>query len=142
MNADRVPPLAGPRPGGAGARHDMRDFIAVVDDDPAVCHSLTFALEIEGFEVKAFRSGDDILKDENLSSFHCLIIDYSMPGMNGLELLRQLRNRGIVTPAILITGVTRPSLHERAQSAGILVVEKPFSGTLLVDSIKRAVART
>jgi FixJ family two-component response regulator len=120
----------------------MRDFIAVVDDDPAVCHSLTFALEIEGFEVKAFRSGDDILKDENLSSFHCLIIDYSMPGMNGLELLRQLRNRGIVTPAILITGVTRPSLHERAQSAGILVVEKPFSGTLLVDSIKRAVART
>jgi FixJ family two-component response regulator len=120
----------------------MRDFIAVVDDDPAVCHSLTFALEIEGFEVKAFRSGDDILKDEDLASFHCLIIDYSMPGMNGLELLRQLRNRGIVTPAILITGVTRPSLHERAQSAGILVVEKPFSGTLLVDSIKKAVART
>ncbi|NWG23575.1 MAG: response regulator [Pseudorhodoplanes sp.] len=142
MSESKLPQRAGSRTGNAEAGNDPRILLAVVDDDPAVCHSLTFALEIEGFDVRTFGSGDDILNDEHLSSFGCLIIDYSMPGMNGLELLRLLRNRGIATPAILITGVTRPSLHERAQSAGVLIVEKPFSGTLLIDSIRTALART
>jgi len=59
-----------------------------------------------------------------------------MPGMNGLDLVAQLRAREIAVPAILITSYPTAALSERAAKAGVAIVEKPFLGTALVDRIR------
>ena len=109
--------------------------VIVIDDDPAVRHSLKFSLEIEGFTVRSYATGPELLSDGDLALCSCLIVDQNMPGMSGLDLIALLRARHVSAPAILIT--THPSLwlRERAQKAGIPIVEKPLLGNALVDKI-------
>ena len=63
--------------------------VLVVDDDAAVRNSLKFALELEGLNVRLYGSGDELLTEEDLPASGCLVIDYYMPAMNGVELVRQ-----------------------------------------------------
>src|SRR5688572_25424832 len=100
--------------------------VLIVDDDPAVRSSLQFFLEIEGFVVRAYACGSDLLNDLNMPESGCLVIDYRLPSMNGLDLLSELRRRSIKLPAILVT--TDPSSSVRAQTAaaGALLIEKPL----------------
>ena len=109
--------------------------VIVIDDDPAVRNSLKFSLEIEGFTVRSYATGPELLSDGDLAFCSCLIVDQNMPGMSGLDLIALLRARHVSAPAILIT--THPSLwlRERAQKAGIPIVEKPLLGNALVDKI-------
>src|SRR5271166_4756152 len=72
-----------------------KPVILVVDDDFAVRSSLKFALEVEGFEVLAYSSAHELLNDDSLPTASCLVTDYHMPGMNGLELVAQLRDRRV-----------------------------------------------
>jgi two-component system, LuxR family, response regulator FixJ len=74
-----------------------------VDDEPAVLVSLRFLLEAEGFAVKTFTSGPHLLSSKLPGPADCLVIDYKMTAMNGLELVRELKGRGVDTPIILIT---------------------------------------
>src|SRR5437764_14447888 len=93
--------------------------IIVLDDDAAVCGSLKFALEIEGFAVRTYGKGADLLGDANLAECACFIIDQKLPGMSGLEVVASMRRRQIVAPAILITSHPTIMLRERAARAGI-----------------------
>ncbi len=113
-----------------------KPLVVVVDDDPAVCNSLKFSLELEGFTVRTFYGGAELLAVTDLPRQGCLVIDYSMPEMNGLELLAQLRRRNIRMPAILVT--THPSnlVRHGAHVAGAPLVEKPFLGNALVETIR------
>jgi FixJ family two-component response regulator len=86
--------------------------VVIVDDDPAIRNSLAFSLRTEGIGVLAYASGAELLKDIPASG--CLVIDYKLPGMTGLDLVAELRRRKIATPAILIT--TDPS-EARASAA-------------------------
>jgi len=115
--------------------------VLIVDDDPAVRSSLQFRLEIEGFPVRAYACASDLLNDLNIPEYGCLVIDYRLPGMNGLDLLSELRRRKITFPAILVT--THPSSAVRAQTAaaGAVLIEKPLLSEALFDGI-RAVLRT
>lgn len=110
----------------------------VVDDDGAVRNSLKFSLEIEGFAVRTYADGSELL---NADAQHgaCIVIDQNMPGMTGLEVLAKLRDRGVLTPAILITSDPNAALSECAASVGIPVVEKPFFGSALLEAIRAAV---
>jgi len=112
--------------------------VLIVDDDPAVRSSLQFCLEIEGFLVRAYSSGSDLLNDPNLPQSGCLVIDYRLPSMNGLNLLSELRRRKINLPAILIT--TDPSMSVRAQTAaaGAVLIEKPLLNEALFEGIRSA----
>jgi|SRR5260370_26899205 FixJ family two-component response regulator len=80
--------------------------VIVIDDDPAVRNSLKFSLEIEGYTVRAYPDAYELLNETDLPANSCLLIDYYMPAMNGLELLARLRDRGVFqrwsSPAIRI----------------------------------------
>ena len=112
-----------------------RPTILVVDDDAAVCNSLKFSLELEGFSVRTYPSGRELLRDRDIPDYGCLVIDYSLPEMNGLELLKQMRRHDCALPAILTTTHVSASLRERADAAGMSVVEKPLIGSGLIDAI-------
>ena len=114
--------------------------VVVVDDDPAVLGALKFALELEGFSVADYRSGSELLAQSELPQAGCLVIDFRLPDMNGLDLLAALRRSGVTLPAILIT--TNPSALIRANAAAaqVPIVEKPLLGNALVDGIRGALA--
>jgi two-component system, LuxR family, response regulator FixJ len=99
----------------------------LVDDDPAVLRSLAFALELEGFDVRAYSRGIDLLEANDFPENGCLIVDYKMPGLNGLELLGRLRDIGVELPAVLIAGFVTPAIERGAASVGARVMNKPFS---------------
>jgi two-component system response regulator FixJ len=115
--------------------------VAVVDDDPAVRHSLKFALEIEGFSVRVYPSGAELLNDLDTAGAECLVIDQNMPGMNGLDLVASLRNRNESAPAILMTSHPTIRLRESADKAGVPIIEKPLLGNTLIDRIRDALSR-
>ena len=72
--------------------------VLIVDDDPAVRDSLKFSLELEGFTVRLYADGRDLLSESILPDNGCLVIDEIMPGMSGLETVDALRHRGRLIP--------------------------------------------
>jgi two-component system response regulator FixJ len=104
--------------------------VIVVDDNPAVLSSLKFAFEIEGFEVIAYADAEALLDGAPLPDQGCLALDYRLPGMNGLALLRRFRALGDILPAILIT-TPNAVISRRAAAADVTLVEKP----LLCDTL-------
>lgn len=115
--------------------------VVLVDDDLAVLSSLQFLLELEGFDVATFKSGMELLSQPALPNRGCFVIDYSMPLMNGLELLARLRARRSTLPVILITGRPDRSIDQKAAHAGVLqVLRKPQINDGLVKSIREALS--
>ena len=117
-----------------------RLVVVVVDDDPAVRNSLKFSLEIEGFTVRDYSSANELLNEPDIADAGCLIIDYHLPQMNGLEMLNRLRERRVAAPAILITSHPSASVRQRAAAAGVRIVEKPLLGDALVEGVRNAFA--
>jgi FixJ family two-component response regulator len=116
-------------------------LVAVVDDDPAVCGSLKFSLELEGFMVRAYCSGSELLNAGDFAEYSCLVVDQRMPEMSGMELITRLRERQVLTPAVLIVSHPNAALSARAAKAQVPIVEKPFLGNALLDCIREACRR-
>jgi FixJ family two-component response regulator len=116
--------------------------IVVVDDDAAVRGSLKFALEIEGFAVRTYPKGADLLDDLHLVDCACFIIDQKLPGMNGLEVVAKLRKEHIAAPVILITSAPNNAVQRGAALAGVPIVEKPLLGNTLIDRVRDAIAHS
>jgi two-component system response regulator FixJ len=119
---------------------DGKPIIFVVDDDPAVRNSLKFALELEGYLVRLCANAAALFGADELARSQCLVIDLKLPGMDGLDLLDELRRRQITVPAVLITSHPSRSIRERAARDGVQIVEKPLLGNVLVDCIRDAIA--
>jgi two-component system, LuxR family, response regulator FixJ len=110
--------------------------IAVVDDDAAVCDSTRFLLEANNLDVQTYLSGADFLREN--PDVACVIIDYQMPGLNGLDFMSELRQRGSTLPAIMITATSDPTVDRRAAQLGIKqVLRKPLSGQVLLGAIRK-----
>ena len=116
--------------------------ILVVEDDSALRKSLKFSLQIEGFAVRLYASGRELLDDPDLPTHGCLIADQRLQGMTGLELIAAFRDRDISLPAILVTTNPTIALRQLAADAGIPVIEKPFLGDALFDGVRNALARS
>ena len=126
-----------------GTHQELSTHIAVVgvvDDDPAVRNSLKFSLEIEGFAVGVYAKAEDLLEEDDLSRFRCLVVDQHMPGLSGLDLVTKLRERQVTVPVILITTHPSKALVARARDAHVPIVEKPLLGNALLDGIRGLVA--
>ena len=117
-----------------------RPIIAVVDDDAAVRNSLKFSLEIDGFAIRTYASGEEFLGSGHLNVVQCLVVDQDMPRMTGLELVTALRAQGVKVPVLLISGHMTPAVTRQASVAGIPIIEKPFLGNGLIESIRAAVS--
>ncbi len=117
------------------------DVVCIVDDDAAVRNALKFALETEGLTVRTFDGAVSFLNERHLPPFGCLVIDYRMPVMDGLELTAALRERGMTAPTIMITGRSNKELAARAAKLGIYsVMEKPLADRDLAETIKSALS--
>jgi len=114
--------------------------VVIVDDDPAVRNSLKFSLEVEGFLVRAYGSGAELLNARDLPICGCFVVDQKMPGMTGLDLIAKLRAQHISVPAILMTSHPNAALTASAARADIPIVEKPLLGNALMDRILAACA--
>ncbi len=119
---------------------EERRKVFVVDDDPAVLHSLKFALELEGYLVSVYHDAAAVLAEVDFPEKGCLIVDYQLPGMNGLDMLKELRARGTRTPAVLIISRNSDALADRAAAANIPIVEKPLLGNALNQALDAAFA--
>jgi FixJ family two-component response regulator len=69
----------------------------------------------------------------------CLVLDQNLPGVTGVETLRQLRARGVTLPALLITSHPPPSVRDAAKASGARIVEKPLLGDALTAHIVQAI---
>ena len=110
--------------------------ILVLDDDVPVLSSLQFLLETHDFAVRTFRSGASMLDWATLHPSDCIVIDYKMPELDGLQVATQLRARGVATPVILVTGFPDDSIYIKAAAAGIQqVLLKPDLEDSLISRI-------
>lgn len=115
--------------------------VIIVDDDDAVRQSLTFSLALEGFQVRAFRNGEELLAEQELPARACMVIDYCMPSLDGLALIGRLRQSAIALPAILITAKASAEIRRLATLCGCrAVLEKPLEDSSLADCIRDALA--
>jgi two-component system, LuxR family, response regulator FixJ len=117
--------------------------VIVIDDDAAVRNSLKFALELEGLTVRAYEDAGALLAETALPAEGCLVVDYYMPTMNGVDLIKCLRRRHVELPAILITAKATDALRRSAVQAGFRqILEKPLEDSSLLDSIRGALEAT
>jgi two-component system, LuxR family, response regulator FixJ len=112
--------------------------IAVADDDTAVCDSMQILLEVHDFVVHTYQSGAAFLQDqpEKQPALSCLIVDYHMPGLNGLELVSEVRKRGISIPVIMITATSDARIETQAAQLGIKHVLKKTLGKALISAVQ------
>ena len=113
-------------------------LIAIVDDDASVCEALESLLKSIGFRTASFTSARSFLDSSELPNVSCVVLDVSMPNMNGLELQRHLAGTNPI-PIIFMTAHRDEKTRDRALRAGaISFLNKPFSDDALIDSLKSA----
>jgi two-component system response regulator FixJ len=113
--------------------------VHVIDDDEAMRQSLAFLLEAAGMEVQTYESAVAFLEVAPAVKAGCVITDVRMPGLSGVELLRQLRERKLGIPVIVITGHGDVPLAVEAMKIGAMdFLEKPFDDEALLASVRSA----
>jgi RNA polymerase sigma factor (sigma-70 family) len=118
------------------------DTIFIIDDDEAMRDSLALLAEAEGFPSRTFASAVDFLSALNPAAEGCVLADVRMPEMSGLELLQQLRAKGVPIPIILITGHGDVPMAVAALKSGAAdFFEKPFDDAQLIASLRLALDR-
>jgi len=118
---------------------NTRPLVSVIDDDQSVRESLPLLLKGFGFAVRAFSSAEEYLGSDLISQSNCLILDITMPGMSGPDLLEELKRLGRKTPVIFITAQRDEQVRSRVlQQGAIACLFKPFSGTALRAAIDTA----
>ena len=117
-------------------------MVFVVDDDAAIRTSLGRALEMRGYRVETHGSAAAFLDAYDPSRTGCLVLDYGLPGMNGLELQAHMNSQGIALPIIFITGHGGVPESVQAMKGGAVdFLEKPFRQSVLVERIETACAQ-
>src|SRR5690348_8233174 len=115
-------------------------LISIIDDDPHARDGIRELIESLGYQATAFASADDFLAAENYADTACLITDLQMPGLNGVELLEEMRARGCPTPVIIVTAYPSEKYRTRALHAGAVgFLSKPFNEEVLIERLTAAI---
>ncbi|MDJ0977580.1 MAG: response regulator [Erythrobacter sp.] len=116
--------------------------VYIVDDDETVRRSVGFMLKTSGHKVSAFESGSQFLKAVRNIAPGCILLDIQMPEIDGLEVQKELRERGVAFPVIVMTGHGDVHVAVRAMKAGALdFIEKPFAKETLIEALGEAFER-
>jgi len=122
-----------------GTPATTQSIVFMVDDDEAIRSTLSRALIKRGFEVRTFETAQGFLDAYDMRDPGCLVLDYGMPGLNGLELQTYLIDHHIHIPIIFISGHGGIPETVQAMKAGAVdFLEKPFRQHVLVDCINAA----
>jgi FixJ family two-component response regulator len=117
--------------------------VLVVDDDISVRESLELLLRHEGLEVETFISAQEFLSRPPVTVPSCLVLDISLPGLNGLDLQKRLAVERHEMPIIFITGHGDIPRTVQAMKAGAVeFLTKPFSDEILLNAIRNALVRS
>jgi len=118
----------------------VADLVHVIDDDDGLREALAFLLDVNGIEARFYASANAFL-DALPVADGCVLTDVRMPGLTGLELVRELRARGATFPVIVMTGHGDIPLAVEAMKAGVLdFIEKPFEDEHLIGSLRNALS--
>jgi FixJ family two-component response regulator len=121
---------------------DLTSIVFVVDDDLSVRESLELLIRSAGWRAETFECGPDFLSRPRVSVPSCLLLDMTLPGLNGLELQQQLAGRPDM-PIIFITGHGDIPMTVRAMKAGAAeFLTKPLKADELVNAIRGALERS
>ena len=125
------------------ARQIKGQNIAIVEDDPAVCETLDLYFSAHN-KVSTFASAEEAIKAEaDFRNIDVFIIDYRLPGKNGIELFQDLRVKYTEAKYILITGEMNYDVAENTRQIGFdALILKPFDITILDDNIAGLLATT
>jgi FixJ family two-component response regulator len=116
-----------------------QNLIAIVDDDESVREATKGLMRSMGLAAEAFSSGEDFLCSPHLSRTACLVTDFNMPGMNGLDLLRHVSALSKSIPTIIITAYPSDGVRARAVSEGVVCcLVKPFNEDELLECVRSA----
>lgn len=112
--------------------------IAYIEDDQDARFIFSSRLQNDGFECRVFDSAEDFLNDSGIETFDVIISDIEMPGINGVECIERLRQKGVQTPCVLITAFNsleyaRSALNAKAN----YLLEKPFNYQTLRQVIQK-----
>ena len=122
---------------------DASPIVFVVDDDVSVRESLELLIHLEGWRVETFTSAEEFLHRSYEMVPGCVVLDISMPGLNGLELQKRLAVERPGMPVIFITGYGDIPKTVQAMKAGAVeFLTKPFSDSTLLSAISGAIARS
>ena len=118
---------------------NSRPIVAIVDDDEAVGNAIEVLMRSMGLLARAFSSGEEFLRSPELIRTGCLVVDFDMPKMNGLDLHRKLSRLGKEIPTVLITAYPSDDIRARALDAGVICyLPKPFNESDLLNCIQSA----
>ena len=115
----------------------------IIDDEPEVREGLTLLLSTAQISVTGHASAEAYLASAPGAAPACLIVDNRLPGISGLQLLKRLKDEGLVTPVIVITGHGDIPTAVAAMKLGAFhFFEKPFDGESLLAAVEEALSRT
>jgi FixJ family two-component response regulator len=122
---------------------ERRSIVLVVDDDISVRESLELLLRHEGLDVEVFASAQEFLSRPPLTVPSCLVLDISLPGLNGLDLQKRVAVERHEMPIIFITGHGDIPITVRAMKAGAVeFLTKPFNDEILLNAVRNALVRS
>jgi len=121
----------------------IRPIVFVVDDDISVRESLELLIASAGWRPELFASAQEFLKSPRACVPSCLVLDVSLPGLNGLELQKRVANERTDMPIIFITGHGDVPMTVQAMKAGAVeFLTKPFNHEALLSAIQQALERS
>jgi len=122
---------------------DVTPIVFVVDDDISVRESLESLIRCEGWQPETFASAQEFLNYPRVLVPNCLVLDVSLPGLNGLDLQQRVAGDRTDMPIIFITGHGDVPMTVQAMKAGAVeFLTKPFSDDVLVSAIRSALERS
>ncbi len=122
---------------------DKRSLVSIVDDDVSVRESLELLIRSEGWQPETFASAQDFLAHPRALVPNCLVLDVSLPGLNGLDLQKRISSERADMPIIFITGHGDVPMSVQAMKAGATeFLTKPFGDEVLLTAIRHALERS
>jgi FixJ family two-component response regulator len=116
--------------------------VFVIDDDAGIRASIQGLLKSAYLRSECFERAEQFLQRELPDAPSCLILDVSLPGINGLDFQQQLRNAGLQIPIIFVTGYGDIPMSVKAMKSGAVeFLTKPLKRHALLDAIQQALAR-